>query len=376
MNVVTRSLRPRSLLHTSNQPSLYKFITSKTLFSTSSPFLKNDANEADIACNDKELEVGTGPLFVNHNNNYKSSYQTGMYGSTEVLNKDLVSDELPTVDLAYEAVLYNNKANTEDPPMIVLHGLFGSRTSNRSMVKYLSESLKRDIYLLDLRNHGASQHISRHDYCSMAADVERWVKKMNFETRKPIIVGHSMGAKVAMASVLRKPSLYSLLCSIDNVPVATFPLASFPKYATYLLKIVNDPNINTQKQCLEVLKPIEKRHAVQQFLLTTLAKYKDPETGKYRYKSKIPLGILRDSLIKGNISNWEYNSWVSKANIPSLFIKGSTSDYMSDEYCSEIGKFFPNFELHTVEGTHWVNSENPKGCADVITEYIERKEDK
>ncbi|CAI8508192.1 unnamed protein product [Hanseniaspora opuntiae] len=179
MNVVTNSLRLRSSLLKYNHHTLHTFSSFKHRFSTASRFL-NEKNKNDIVCNDKTLEAGNGPLFVNHNNNYKSSYQTGMYGSTEVLNEDLVSDSLPTVDLAYEAVLYNNKHNTEDSPMIVLHGLFGSRTSNRSMVKLLSESLKRDIYLLDLRNHGLSQHISRHDYCSMAADVERWVKKMNF----------------------------------------------------------------------------------------------------------------------------------------------------------------------------------------------------
>ncbi len=68
------------------------------------------------------------------------------------------------------------------------------------------------------------------------------------------------------------------------------------------------------KAMSEVLKPIEDM-PFQQFLLTTLAKYKDPETGKYRYKSKIPLGFY-DSLIKGNIPNWEYTMGI--ANIPSV----------------------------------------------------------
>lgn len=337
---------------------------------------EEENNDSHTKCPNNDLEKGEGPLFVNHNNNFQSNYQTGMFGSTEVLNKDLLSDDLPTVDLAYEAMLYEGKHNVKDSPIIVLHGLFGSRVSNRSMSKYLLGSLKRDIYLLDLRNHGASPHISRHDYCSMAADLERWINKMHFENRKPIVVGHSMGAKVAMASCIRKPSLYSMLCSIDNIPVATFPLASFPKYATQLLKIVNSPEISTQKQCLELLQSIEKRHAVQQFLLTTLVKYKDEKTGKYRYKSKIPLMILRDSLIKGNISNWEYNSWVHRCSIPALFIRGSTSEYMQDEYVAEIGKYFPRFELKEVKGSHWVNSENPKGCAEVLAEFIERHEDR
>ena len=369
------SLRNTTIKSTHHLSVLNKYYQ-KSFFHSSFKLSNEYSDDKDTKCSDKNLEKGEGPLFVNHNNNFKSNYQTGMYGSTEVLNVDLLSDKLPTIDLTYEEMLYEGKNNEEDSPVIIMHGLFGSRTSNRSMSKYLLNSLKRNIYLLDLRNHGASAHISRHDYCSMAADLERWVHKMKFENRKPIVVGHSMGAKVAMASCLRKPSLYSMLCSIDNVPVATFPLASFPKYATQLLKIVNNPDISTQKQCLEMLQPIEKRHTVQQFLLTTLQKYKDPETGKYRYKSRIPLMILRDSLIKGNISNWEYNSWVHRCNIPALFIKGTKSEYMSDEYVAEIGKFFPNFELRDVEGTHWVNTEKPKECAEVLTEFIERHEDK
>ncbi|XBW38145.1 hypothetical protein QEN19_003741 [Hanseniaspora menglaensis] len=342
-------------------------------FHISSKKFSESSNEKDKKASNEDLKNKNNLLYTN---NYMTSNQSGLYGAAEIMNEDLFSNNIPTVDLSYEEVLYEGKHNYIDSPIIILHGLFGSRTSNRSMSKHLVNMLKRDIYLLDLRNHGASPHISRHDYPSMAADVERWIKKLKFEDRRPIIIGHSMGAKVAMASTLRNPSLYSSLCSIDNVPVATFPLTSFPRYVTQLLKIVNNPDISSQKQCIEILQPIEKRLSVQQFLLTTLSKYKDNKTGKYRYKSKIPLDILKDVLVKGNISNWEYNSLSHRCNIPSLFIKGSKSEYMSDEYVSEIGKFFPHFELKEVEGSHWVNSEKPEDCANVIAEFIERFEDK
>lgn len=41
-----------------------------------------------------------GPLFGNHNNTFRTTTRQGAYGSTEVLNADLLSDSIPKVKLA------------------------------------------------------------------------------------------------------------------------------------------------------------------------------------------------------------------------------------------------------------------------------------
>ena len=55
---------------------------------------------------------------------------------------------------------------------------------------------------MDCRNHGESPHVSEMSYLSMAEDVEALIKKLDIPSA--IVLGHSMGGKVAMALALTK----------------------------------------------------------------------------------------------------------------------------------------------------------------------------
>ncbi|KAL6942165.1 hypothetical protein ACO0QE_003331 [Hanseniaspora vineae] len=306
----------------------------------------------------------------------KQAEGQGLYGSTEILNKELCSDNIPSVPLVSEVLKYEKKdTDATESPIIVLHGLFGSKQSNRTMSRFLVSGLRRNVYSLDLRNHGESPHIARHDYPAMANDVEKWVTERNF-AHKPILVGHSMGAKVAMSCVLRKPNMFAAFCAIDNAPATTMPTPKFPKYVKQLLAIVRNPECTSNKQALETLGQVEQNLMIRQFLMTTLTKHKDEQTGKPRYREKIPLEILNDAIVKGNIANWEFNSWVHKWSGPALFIRGTESTFCSDDFITDVARFFTNFEIRDIEGTHYVNTEKPKECAEAITDFIERVEDK
>ncbi|CAR25365.1 Imo32p [Lachancea thermotolerans CBS 6340] len=315
-----------------------------------------------------------GPLFGNHNNTFRTTTRQGAYGSTEVLNDDLLSDSIPRVKLAYEVVTEHSSTYLPRAPIIILHGLFGTRANNRTIARMLNERLERDVYLPDLRNHGQSPHIGRHDYPAMAADVEQFIHDQNFE-QDPILVGHSMGAKVVMSVALRKPELCSMIVSIDNAPVATMPTMSFPRYVKKLLEIIGSPKVQTFNDAEKSLREVEDSLVIRQFLLTTLQRVKDEESGGYRFKSRIPLGILNDAIIKGNIANWEFNPWVHRCTAPALFIRGTKSHYVADEYLSDVGRFFPKFEVRDIDATHWVNTEKPRECSDLIADFIERHED-
>ncbi|QLQ81578.1 hypothetical protein HG537_0F03390 [Torulaspora globosa] len=335
--------------------------------------------QVKLYSSDTSKRTRAGPLFDHHNNTFQTTTSQGKYGSTEVLNKDLLSDSIPSVELSYDLLKEHTcQFIPEKPSIIILHGLFGNRMNNRSIGRELNELLERDVYLPDLRNHGSSPHIGRHDYTAMALDVERFIREkiLNHpDAKKPIIVGHSMGAKVAMSVVLRKPELCSMLVSIDNAPVATPPMNAFPRYTRKLLQIINDPGIQTVKQADEALKEVEEKTVVRQFLLTVLQRVKDEETGQWKFKSRIPLGILNDAIVKGNISNWEFNPWVHRFTGPSLFIRGTRSHYVADEYLADIGNFFPNFEVRDIDAGHWVNTEKPQECVQNIVEFVERHED-
>ena len=110
------------------------------------------------------------------------------------------------------SLFYHQSGNGQ--PLIILHGLFGSSDNWRSIGNYLSRFF--EVYLVDLRNHGRSPHSDEFSYEIMANDIEEFIslKKLN----SPILIGHSMGGKVAMTYALNYPEKISKLIIVDIAP--------------------------------------------------------------------------------------------------------------------------------------------------------------
>jgi pimeloyl-ACP methyl ester carboxylesterase len=63
-----------------------------------------------------------------------------------------------------------------------------------------SPRLVLDLYLPDLRNHGFSAHSSVHSYRALVADIRGFLAAHGL--RRPLLAGHSMGGKTALAYAL------------------------------------------------------------------------------------------------------------------------------------------------------------------------------
>ncbi|AAS51048.2 ACL180Cp [Eremothecium gossypii ATCC 10895] len=257
-------------------------------------------------------------------------------------------------------------------PVVILHGLFGSRRNNRRLAQLLNGRLGRDVYTLDLRNHGASPRTPRHDYPAMVADVARWLRE-NTGRAAPVLVGHSMGAKVAMGLALRQPHLCSALVSIENAPVATVPEPEFPRYIGALERLAAQPELSAA-QAQRALAAVESDPDVRLFLLSLMEHYRDPASGKLRYRPRIPLRTLKDAVVRGAIAGWELSPATHRYTGPALFLRGTRSNYVADDYLPAVGSYFPNFDVRDVAGGHWINSQQPQLCADLIVDFLGRRD--
>lgn len=96
-----------------------------------------------------------------------------------------------TLRLAYAHYpAFGRPEHLDIAPIVILHGLFGSKQNNRSIGKALSRQLRCSVYALDLRNHGSSPHNADHTYVAMADDVQEFVEG---EGLGPVtLLGHSM----------------------------------------------------------------------------------------------------------------------------------------------------------------------------------------
>ncbi len=285
-------------------------------------------------------------------------------------NGDILSDNIQTVKLAYDKHSPPGMFSSANPPIVFLHGLFGCKSNNRTVSKKLAMLLDRDVYCLDLRNHGASPHIDRMDYPAMGADVERFIADHNL--KDPILIGHSMGAKAAMSVCLRKPKLCSLLIPVDNAPVDfTAGATGFSKFGIYvrqLQRIEANRSLKSLRECDRILAEVESNKVIRQFLLMNM---KPSKEGGYR--CVVALDVLAKTL--DNVSAWPFNCDYTRWSGPALFIRGKNSPYVADNFLTSIAKFFPRFEVYDVDAGHWLISEKPQEFVTEVAEWISFKED-
>ena len=58
-----------------------------------------------------------------------------------------------------------------------------------------------------MRNHGRSERDAKMDYESLAQDIYGYLESAGLENSRVTLVGHSLGAKTAMAFAMMYPQL-------------------------------------------------------------------------------------------------------------------------------------------------------------------------
>jgi len=108
----------------------------------------------------------------------------------------------------------NYKSFGQGPPLLILHGLFGTLDNWQTLGKRWAENFT--VFLVDQRNHGRSPHLPEHNYPVMAEDLKAFMEaNWMYEAH---IMGHSMGGKTAMQFALNYPDMVDKLIVVDIAP--------------------------------------------------------------------------------------------------------------------------------------------------------------
>ena len=240
-------------------------------------------------------------------------------------------------------------------PLIVLHGLFGSLDNWMTLAKAWSENF--EVYLVDQRNHGQSFHSDDFSYPIMAEDLSNLIEKEGIVD--PIILGHSMGGKTAMEFAIKNSEMLQKLIIVDIAPV---------KYKVHHYAIIDalervDLNsIKSRNEADNQLSETIKEIGTRQFLLKNLF-WREKEKLDWRFNLK----ILKKEILP--ISEFDVSA--GSFEKPTLFIKGSNSDYITMDYANRIGDKFPNYELDIIEGAgHWVHAEKMKEFSESVLNFL------
>ena len=241
----------------------------------------------------------------------------------------------------------------EGPPLLLLHGLFGSLENLGVLSRDLSQHFS--VYALDLPNHGQSEHSASTSIPELCGQVKAWLDTQGLH--EIVAVGHSLGGKIAMELALTYPSLVKQLVVLDIAPV---------KYASHHNKIfqgllsIEPEALQTRGDADKQLSEYVGEAAVRSFLLKNLEK----REGAYRWKMNLPI-LHRDygQLIESNCEG----EWPGQA----LFVRGGSSDYILEEHLPEIRSRFPQAKVETVAETgHWLHAEKPQEVLGFIKLFL------
>ena len=254
-------------------------------------------------------------------------------------------------------------------PLIILHGLYGSSDNWMSIAKELVSNHR--VIVVDQRNHGQSPHSSEHSYTDLVNDLLELFDELELE--KAIVLGHSMGGKVAMQFTIDHPELVSSLIIVDIAPwsylVGNGSSAQLEDDHRHIINGLMEIPINSITSRIdadEILSHWVKSERIRQFLLKNL---KRELNGTFAWKFNLPALASNLSQIMGSITP---DSRKIPCKTKTLFIKGELSSYIPDNRTEEIKNIFQKSNFVTIEKAgHWVHAENPIPFLIEIKKFLE-----
>lgn len=243
----------------------------------------------------------------------------------------------------------------QGPPVIILHGMFGSLDNWSSIAAALAADFQ--VFAVDQRNHGRSPRAPDMNYELLAADLGEFIADRQLPP--PILVGHSMGGKTAMQYALSHPEGVKKLVVADMAPKA------YPARHEVILRALLRLDLTQFKSRAEMeewLAPDLPDLAVRRFLLKSLDFI--PGEG-FRWR----LGL--NEINRNHEALRRAITGPGRFAGPALFIRGERSDYLRAADLAEIQLLFPAAEMRLVKNAgHWLHAENRAGFLAALEPFL------
>ena len=241
--------------------------------------------------------------------------------------------------------LHSKIYGNEDSHLIIIHGLFGMSDNWNTLGKRFSDRFT--THLVDLRNHGRSPHHQEFNYDVMSEDILEYMNDHRIE--KAIILGHSLGGKVAMKYSFTYPNRVKKLIVVDISPRKYD--TTFHKDVIKTLYKMPIENFKTRDELNMFLCDVFTDESMRLFLLKNL--YRDD---KKRFAWRFNIDVLLEKL--DNIQDASFIE--GQCDIPVCFFRGGNSNYITEADELIIQKHFSDFEVTTInDAGHWIHAEKP-----------------
>lgn len=249
-----------------------------------------------------------------------------------------------------------SKIEGEGQPMLIIHGFLGMSDNWKTLGAQFAK-LGYEVHMLDMRNHGRSFHSSNFSYQDMTTDV--WEYCQAHQLKDIILLGHSMGGKIAMFFASQYPDIVSQLIVVDIAP---------KHYAPHHQDVMQALNAVTfyegmsRKEVEDIISQYVTDAGTVQFLMKNVHRVTPTLLG-YRF----------------NLEVFNANEHAIGEELPStatyskntLFIRGGNSDYILDSDFEAIKNHFPKAIIETIaEAGHWVHADKPNELLEKVSTFI------
>ncbi len=240
------------------------------------------------------------------------------------------------------------------PPLVIAHGLFGSGRNWGVIARRLADS--RDVFAVDMRNHGDSPRAASHSYPDLAADLAEVIRHIGAPAD---LMGHSMGGKAAMQLALTQPDLIRRLIVADIAPVAYTHDQTRHIDAMRALDLTL---LTTRAEADQRLSALIDDAALRAFFLQSLDLKAE---GGPRWR--LNLDVLEAEMPR--IVGWPGTT--GHFDRPTLFLTGANSAYVKPEYRDTIRTLFPAARFARIpDAGHWLHAEKPREFEETVRVFL------
>ncbi len=241
---------------------------------------------------------------------------------------------------------------TENTPLLIAHGLFGSARNWGVIAKRLGEN--GQVVAVDMRNHGESDWKTSHGYAEMAEDLLDVINQFGGQMD---VLGHSMGGKAAMILAVRHAP------SVRRLVVADIAPSAYNHTQIHLVEAMQGVHLDylgNRADAQIAMASTVPEEGVRAFLLQSL----DIKARKWR----LNLDVLADEMhhiigfpeIEGEFDG------------PSLFLTGAESTYVTADHRPEIKRLFPKARFAKIPGAgHWLHAEKPREFEAAVRAFLD-----
>lgn len=267
------------------------------------------------------------------------------------------------------SIFYRRFGQPGAVPVLIVHGL--SYFSYDWIIPAVRIATDREVVAIDMRGFGQSDRSSSRDYKleTLSLDVIAVLDSLGWS--KAILMGHSFGGRVALATAGWKPERVAGLICVDFAP----DIAALGRRHTA-------ERIGGQPDVFASIEAAMAYHGEENVPANSPTRARYEAFGTQTAQGYV---LLRDLAFRDNFKRALESGqsapvpaflWpmLSELTIPTLVIRAGESDMFAPETLEKVRATNPRVTAIELAGSHDLAADNPNGLVNMVQEFLRRNE--